>query len=139
VNEQKSGGERRRHFEPAFKERNKNMKTLTKLAVAIAILTSAAAAQAGTVSGHFRNNGTYVMPYYRTRANGIPYDNLSYRGYPSQQPGYISPSKSGLDSSFTVPKYDFGSSPRSHGDCFDSGLTTMPNLNRNYKSRTLGY
>ena len=115
------------------------MKTLTKLALAIAILTSTAAAQAEVVSGHFRSNGTYVMPYYRTPANGIPYDNLSYRGYPSQQRGYISPSKSGLDSSLTLPKYDFGSSPRSHGDCFGGGLTTMPNLNRTYKSRTYGF
>jgi hypothetical protein len=139
VNKQKTGGERRRHSEPAFEERNKIMKTLTKLAVAIAILTSVATTQAETVGGYFRSNGTYVMPYYRTPANGVPYDNLSYRGYPLQQPGYISPSKSGLDSSFTLPKYDFGSNPRSHGDCFDSGLRTMPNLNRTYKSRTYDY
>jgi len=139
VNEQKTGGERRRHSEPAFEERNQIMKILTKLALAIAILTSTSAAQAEVVSGHFRTNGTFVMPYYRTPANGIPYDNLSYRGYPSQQPGYISPSKSGFDSSFTLPKYDFGSSLRSHGDCFDSGLRIMPNQNRTYKSRTYDY
>ena len=48
-------------------------------------------AQADWVSGHFRSNGTYVAPYYRTPANDTPYDNLSYRGYPSQQPGYVSP------------------------------------------------
>jgi hypothetical protein len=73
------------------------MKTLTKLALAAVILTTAVATQAGTVSGYFRNNGTYVMPYYRTPANGTPYDNLSYRGYPSQQPGYVSPRSFGLD------------------------------------------
>ena len=33
-------------------------------------------AQAEWGSGHFRSSGTYVVPYYRTPANGIPYDNL---------------------------------------------------------------
>jgi len=36
-------------------------------------------------------------------ANGTPYDNLSYRGYPSQQPGYVSPRSYGLDSSWSRP------------------------------------
>ncbi|MBI5387041.1 MAG: hypothetical protein HZA90_20395 [Verrucomicrobia bacterium] len=67
------------------------MKTLTQIALLAAVLTTAAAARAEWVGGHFRSSGTYVAPYYRTPANGSPYDNLSYRGYPSQQPGYISP------------------------------------------------
>lgn len=79
------------------------MKTLTKLALAAMILCSAFAANAQTVRGHFRSNGTYVAPYYRTPANGTPYDNLSYRGYPSQQPGYVSPRSYGLDSSWCRP------------------------------------
>ena len=77
------------------------MKTL--LALAAMILTTAIASQAGTVRGHFRSNGTYVNSYYRTPANGTPYDNLSYRSYPSQQPGYVSPRSSGLDSSWSRP------------------------------------
>ena len=94
------------------------MKTLTKLALAVVILATSLAAQAETVRGHFRSNGTYVMPYYRTPANGIPYDNLSYRGYPSQQPGYISPRSYSVDSAWTQPKTmpSYGSSR------FDSGL-----------------
>ena len=79
------------------------MKTLTKLALAAVILTTAVAAQAGSVRGYFRSNGTYVMPYYRTPANGTPYDNLSYRGYPSQQPGYVSPRSYTFDSSWSRP------------------------------------
>jgi len=106
------------------------MKTLTKLALALAILTTAVAAQAEIVHGHFRSNGTYVAPYYRTPANGIPFDNLSYRGYPSQQPGYVSPRHYGSDSTFTLPPL---------GSSFGSRLQTMPNLNRSYKSRTLGF
>ena len=67
------------------------MKTVTKFALIATVLTTAVAAQADWVSGYVRSNGTYVQPYYRTPANGTPYDNLSYRGYPSQQPGYVSP------------------------------------------------
>src|SRR6266446_6456457 len=79
------------------------MKTLTKLALTIALLTTAVAAQAEWVNGYVRSNGSYVAPHYRTPANGIPYDNLSYRGYPSQQPGYISPRSYGLDTSSSRP------------------------------------
>src|SRR5207245_4850640 len=60
--------------------------------------------RADWVSGHFRSNGTFVAPYYRTTANGIPYDNLSYRGYPSQQPGYVSPRISPFISDLSRPK-----------------------------------
>jgi len=88
------------------------MKTLTKLALTIALLTSAVAAQAEMVRGYLRSNGTYVAPYYRTPANGIPYDNLSYRGYPSQQPGYLSPRSYGLDSGFSRPSYGFSTPAR---------------------------
>lgn len=77
------------------------MKTL--LTLAFVMLTASVATQAGTVRGYVRSNGTYVMPHYRTPANSTPYDNLSYRGYPSQQPGYVSPRSSGLDSSWSRP------------------------------------
>ena len=55
------------------------MKTLTKLALAVITLCTGMAADAQTVRGYIRSNGTYVAPYYRTPANGNPYDNLSYR------------------------------------------------------------
>ncbi len=118
------------------------MKTLTKLALAAVMLTTAFAAQADWVSGYTRHDGTYVMPYYRTPANGIPYDNLSYRGYPSQQPGYISPRSYGLASNFTLPNYGYSRpSYRSYGDCFGSGLQLqpLPNLNRTYQIRHYGF
>ena len=67
------------------------------------ILTTAVATQAVTVRGYARKDGTYVMLHYRTPANGTSYDNLSYRGYPSQQPGYVSPRGYGLDSSLSRP------------------------------------
>lgn len=99
------------------------MKTLTKLALAALILTTAAAAQAEWVNGHFRSNGTYVNGYYRTPANGTPYDNLSYRGFPSQQPGYVSP-RSYLpttlpnygDNYYSATPYTISGTSRSYGN-----------------------
>ena len=79
------------------------MRTLKYLALAVSILTAAGSAHAEWVSGYTRSNGTYVNGYYRTPANGTPYDNLSYRGYPSQQPGYVSPRSVGLDSGWSRP------------------------------------
>jgi hypothetical protein len=45
-----------------------------------------------------------VQSYYRTPVNGVSYDNLSYRGYPSQQPGYISPRAYSFGADSTRPK-----------------------------------
>lgn len=93
------------------------MKTL--IALTAVMLATAVSAQAENVRGHFRCNGTYVNSYYRTPANGTPYDNLSYRGYPSQQPGYVSPRSYGLDSSWSRPtplpsygNYNLNTTPR---------------------------
>ena len=97
------------------------MKNLAKLALAALMLATATAGQAQIVSGHFRSNGTYVAPYYRTPANGTPYDNLSYRGYPSQQPGYVSPSNGSLSSEYGRPK----PMPSYQGSRYESGL--LPN------------
>ena len=55
------------------------------------------------VSGYYRSSGTYVAPHLRTAPNDTVTDNLSYRGYPSQQPGYVSPRSYGLDSSWSRP------------------------------------
>ena len=116
------------------------MKTLTKLALTLTILTTAVAAQAQVVRGYLRSNGTYVAPYYRTPANGTPFDNLSYPGYPSQQPGYVSPRHEfGMDSTFTMPRHDFSNPSRFLGDGFSSGLSTMPNLGHSFKIQNYGF
>ncbi len=89
------------------------MKALTKLALAALLLTSTVAAQADWVQGHFRANGTYVAPYYRTTANGNPYDNLSYRA-PSTR----------LTSPTIMPSYgEFNVTPR-----------TLPSSGQSYGS-----
>ncbi len=96
------------------------MNTLAKLTLVAVTLFTAATAQAEMVSGYLRQNGAYVAPHYRTPANGTPYDNLSYRGYPSQQPGYVPPSTSSYSSTS-----GFGSGhSRRAADDNDSGFTT---------------
>ena len=89
------------------------MKTLTKIALAVVLLATALAARADWVNGYSRANGTYVGGYSRTPANGTPYDNYSYRGYPSQQPGYVSPRPSyGYETPRPLPSYDFSQPAR---------------------------
>lgn len=80
------------------------MKTLNKLVLVATILTTAVAARAEWVNGYTRGNGTYVNAHYRTSANNTPYDNQSYRGYPSQQPGYVSPRNNSFDSDLCHPR-----------------------------------
>lgn len=104
------------------------MKTLLTLA---ALVLATSATQAQTVSGYFRSNGTYVAPHYRTPANGTPFDNLSYRGYPSQQPGYVSPRS--FDTGYTAPVRQ----PRL--DSFDATPRTLPYNGQAYRTRTFSY
>jgi hypothetical protein len=47
------------------------MKTLIKFALAAMMLITTLTAQAGTVSGHYRSNGTYVAPYYRSDSGSV--------------------------------------------------------------------
>ncbi len=116
------------------------MKSLTKIALAAVLLATAVSAQAEWVRGHFRSSGTYVDSYYRTPANDTPYDNLSYRGYPSQQPGYVSPRSHGFDSGYIQPSFDY-TRPRTlpSYDDFGGGLQTLPRTERTHKTRTYGF
>jgi hypothetical protein len=101
------------------------MKALTKLTRAAVLLTTAVAARADWVSGYTRSNGTYVAPHYRTPANGSVYDNLSYRGYPSQQPGYLSPRSYSSGDCITTPRTYSGTST-------SYGNTTYHNYRSSY-------
>jgi hypothetical protein len=47
------------------------MKTMIKFILALILLTSTAAAQAGEVRGYYRSNGTYVAPYYRSNYGSL--------------------------------------------------------------------
>ena len=48
------------------------------LGLALATIATAGVAQT-RVNGHFRSNGTYVAPHYRTAPNSSTYDNYSTR------------------------------------------------------------
>jgi hypothetical protein len=68
------------------------MKTLTKFALAAAMLITTLTAQAGGVRGYYRSSGTYVAPHYRADygsvgrsygySSGYVYRN-PYAAYPS--------------------------------------------------------
>jgi hypothetical protein len=86
-----------------LKQKNQNMKTLTKLTLAVAMLLTAVSANAQSyhsgssrdyvyrnpyaatpsvrVHNYFRQDGTYVPSHMRTSPNWTPTDNLNYRGY----------------------------------------------------------
>lgn len=66
-------------------------KVLFSLSLMLTLVVSSQALAAGCgshndtrVSGYYRNNGTYVQPHYRTRANNTQIDNWSCR--PNQNP-----------------------------------------------------
>jgi hypothetical protein len=67
------------------------MKTLTKLALAAVILTTALAVQAGSVRGYFRSNGTYVAPSYRSSYGSLG-GSASHSSYVYRNPYAASPS-----------------------------------------------
>ena len=70
------------------------MKTLTKLALAAVILTTAVATQAEWVSGYTRSNGTYVSGHYRSDTSSLGGYSSSSRDYTYQNPYAASPSVS---------------------------------------------
>jgi len=68
------------------------MKILKTIVLAAMMLTSALAAQAGPVSGHYRSNGTYVAPYYRSGYGSLGRGTASSRGYVYRNPYAAYPS-----------------------------------------------
>lgn len=68
------------------------MKAIYLLAALIS-LSTAASAQVH-VQGHFRQNGTYVQPHYRSAPDSNPYNNYSTQGnvnpYTGQE-GHVQP------------------------------------------------
>lgn len=111
---------------------------MNKLALAAAILTSTVAAQADWVQGHFRADGTYVAPYYRTPANGNPYDNLSYR---TPAPRLVSPSLMPSSGSLrltprTLP--NIGQSHGSSGYVYRNPYAAIPSVSVSGYSRATG-
>ena len=58
------------------------MKKILLVLAALALFASTEVmAQQVRVRGYTRQNGTYVQPHTRTRPDGNPYNNKSYRGF----------------------------------------------------------
>lgn len=53
---------------------------MRKLIIAALAVAFAAPAFAGSVSGYYKKNGTYVQGYNRSDADGIQENNYSYKG-----------------------------------------------------------
>lgn len=70
------------------------------------------------VRGYYRSNGTYVRPYVRSNANGLRYDNYSYKSYqPAYNPSYYSNSYS---SEWNTPSYTTDSDYYAGKSIYDS-------------------
>jgi hypothetical protein len=68
------------------------MKSLRLIALTALALSTAFAAEAGTVSGYTRSNGTYVAPHYRASAGSL--SSGSSAGYVYRNPYAATPSVS---------------------------------------------
>ena len=68
------------------------MKTLKRLLFVAMMLAGAISAQADWVSGHFRSNGTYVNPYYRSSSGSLGGYSSSSRDYVYRNPYAAYPS-----------------------------------------------
>jgi hypothetical protein len=68
------------------------MKALIKFALAAVMLITTLTAQAGWVSGHYRSNGTYVAPYYRSDSGSVGHSCGSSSGYVYRNPYAAYPS-----------------------------------------------
>ncbi len=66
------------------------MKSLRLIALAALALTTAFAAEAGTVRGYTRSNGTYVAPHYRSSSGSFGSSRSS--GYVYRNPYAATPS-----------------------------------------------
>jgi len=64
------------------------------LAVALLVLMSfltVSLAEAERVRGYYKQNGTYVQPYYRTNPDRNPYNNYSFPGNYNPNTGRVTP------------------------------------------------
>jgi hypothetical protein len=63
------------------------MKTLAIAIVALAVGVSGASA--GSVSGYYRSNGTYVAPHFQSNRDSTVTDNYSFRGNANPYTGRV--------------------------------------------------
>ncbi|MHB8523897.1 MAG: hypothetical protein ACYDH9_24500 [Limisphaerales bacterium] len=99
------------------------MKTLIKFVLATAITITSFVAQAGGISGHFRSNGTYVAPHYRSDLGSLGRAS-SYNYTPGYTSGYVYRNPNAAYPSVTVRGYyrsNIGVKSRGHSDRVGAG------------------
>ena len=106
------------------------MKILSKLALTALFLTTTVAAQADWVSGHFRSNGTYVAPYYRSGGGSAG----GYSGYSGSSRDYVYRNPYAAYPSVHVHGYY-----RSSGTYVEPHVRTAPNWTRTDNLSYRGY
>ena len=79
------------------------------------------------VNGYYRNNGTYVQPYYRSSPNGNPYDNYSTRGNINPYTGV-----SGTQTPYSNYPSQYSNS---RSNPYSSPYYSTPNYRNSYPSR----
>lgn len=80
--------------------------------VALGVLAlGMSAANAGSVHGYYRSNGTYVVPHYRSNPDSTVTDNYTYRGNVNPYTGSTGTSRYNHD--LTSP--NFNGTPYSNG------------------------
>ena len=104
------------------------MKTLKNLLLSAVIACTALAANAGWVNGHYRSNGTYVAPYYRSDYGSLG----GYSGYSSSSRDFTYRNPYAAEPSVQVRGYF-----RSNGTWVAPYVRTAPNWtetdNLNYR------
>jgi hypothetical protein len=99
--------------------------TVTLLSLVFVVsFTSISFSQDVHVKGHYRSNGTYVKPHYRSAPNGNAFDNYSTKGntnpYTGQR-GTVDPYKS---------SGSFGSSSQGTGQSFGGSSNSLGGYNQ---------
>lgn len=106
------------------------MKKLFAFFFLLAVLSSTAFAQDTYINGYYRNDGTYVEPHYRSRANNNVYDNYSSQGninpYTGQQ-GTVDPYQGNANQSsgYAIPQRSY--TPERRGSTYDPGNSPYNN------------
>lgn len=73
------------------------------LLAAVSVFAFASVAEAASVSGYFRSDGTYVAPHYRSAPNSTTLDNYSTRGNVNPYTGTMG--RAAPSYGYTAPTY----------------------------------
>jgi hypothetical protein len=99
--------------------------------IALLAGTYSAFAQDTYVRGHYRRDGTYVQPHYRSAPDGNPYNNWSTRGN-------VNPYTGAVGTRNVEPSNSFGSSGSSYNSGHSGYRPLLGSPSGGYGSSLLG-